>query len=88
VAKYDPLRRFLSDCGQQQIDLRMDEIAAMVEGGLPSSAYRLRMWWENTGASQGGHVQARAWQAAGYAVARDGVDFAGRRVRFVRTRQQ
>jgi DNA invertase Pin-like site-specific DNA recombinase len=82
VAKYDPLHRFLCDSGHQQIDLGMDEIAAMVGGGLPSSAYRLRMWWANTSASQHGHVQARAWQDAGYQVSE--VDFTARRVRFRR----
>ena len=50
MAKYDPLCRFLRDSGKQHLDVGMDDIADMVDGGLPPSAYdrARRMWWSNT----------------------------------------
>jgi hypothetical protein len=42
MAKYDPLCRFLRDSGEQHLDVGMDDIAEMVDGGLPPSAFRLR----------------------------------------------
>ena len=83
MAKYDPLCRFLRDTGEQHLDVAMDDIAGMVDGGLPSSAYdrARRMWWSNTADAH--HVQAATgWLAAGYVVA--DVDYAQRRVRFRR----
>jgi len=83
MAKYDPLSRFLRDSAEQNVDVSMDDIADMVAGGLPSSAYdrTCRMWWSNTADAR--HVQAAAgWLAAGYVV--DAVDYAQRRVRFRR----
>jgi hypothetical protein len=83
MAKYAPLCRFLRDSGEQHLDIAMDNIAGMVGGGLPPSAYdrTRRMWWSNT--SDARHVQAATgWLAAGYVVS--GVDYAQRRVRFHR----
>ena len=83
MAKYDPLCRFLRDSGKQHLDVGMDDIADMVDGGLPPSAYdrARRMWWSNTADAR--HVQAAAgWLATGYVVA--DVDYAQRRVRFRR----
>jgi hypothetical protein len=83
MAKYAPLCRFLRNSGEQHLDVAMDNIAGMVDGGLPPSAYdrTRRMWWSNT--SDARHVQAATgWLAAGYVVA--GVDYAQRRVRFHR----
>ena len=62
----------------------MDDIADMVDSGLPPSAYdrTRRMWWSNTADAR--HVQAAAgWLAAGYVVA--DVDYAQRQVRFSRS---
>ena len=83
MAKYDPLRRFLRDRGEQHLDVGIDEIADLVDGGLPPSAYdrARRMWWSNT--SDDRHVQAASgWLAAGYTVAY--VDYGQRRVWFRR----
>src|SRR5258706_4642762 len=48
--KYDPLLRYLRDSGQHEVKLRFDDIATMVDSGLPPSAYDpgRRMWWSNT----------------------------------------
>ena len=81
MAKYDPLFRFLCASGEQHVDVGMDDIADMVDGGLPPSAYdrARRMWWSNT--SDARHVQAATgWLAAGYVVA--DIDYAQRQVCF------
>lgn len=83
MAKYDPLCRFLRDSDEQHLDVGMDDIADMVDGGLPPSTYgrARRMWWSNT--SDARHVQAATgWLAAAYVVT--DVDYAQRRVRFRR----
>jgi predicted ATPase len=83
MAKYDPLHALLRRSGQQALELGFDDIAGMVDGGLPPSAYdpTRRSWWSNTSDSH--HVQAAAWLTAGYEVA--GVDYDRRRVQFRRT---
>jgi hypothetical protein len=65
--KYDALTRFLiSQSGDAELRLRIDEIAAMV-GGLPPSSVD-PTWWANTQR----HSQAKAWLNAGRRVRRDG----------------
>jgi hypothetical protein len=73
MAKYDPLRRFLADNGRNVVELPFEDVAAMVDGGLPRSAYDRgrRMWWSNI--ADGRHVRAPAWLEAGYAVAPGGL---------------
>lgn len=80
VAKYDRLAELLRR--QHSSDLRMtfEQLAAVVPGGLPPSAYRYRAWWANE--TDGRHVHARAWISAGWLVA--DVDLAGRVVTFGR----
>jgi hypothetical protein len=39
VGKYAPLGRFLRDSGKEIIEVGMGHIAAMLDGGLPRSAY-------------------------------------------------
>ncbi|MGH3157832.1 MAG: DUF7662 domain-containing protein [Streptosporangiaceae bacterium] len=83
MAKYDPLQKLLYRSGEQVLKLGFDDIAGMVDGGLPPSAYdpARRMWWSNT--SDRHHVQAAAWLAAGYEVT--GVNYARRQVVFSQT---
>jgi hypothetical protein len=80
VAKYDPLFEFLCRAGDEPIELRFEEIEALV-GPLPPSARDQSGWWSNdaTGAR---HVQAKAWLNAGREV--DALDRPGGRVRFSR----
>lgn len=85
MAKYDPLCRFLRGSDKEHLDVTMGDIANIVDGGLPPSAYdrSRRMWWSNT--SDPHHVQAATgWLAAGYLVA--DVDYAHRQVCFRRDR--
>jgi hypothetical protein len=58
MAKYDPLRRFLAGSGLDVVELGFEQIAAMVPGGLPPSAYdrQRRMWWAIT---SGGSMSRR-----------------------------
>ena len=63
MAKYDPLRARLRMDGREVISMTLRQIARLV-GGLPRSASEYREWWANDGY----HVQARAWQEAGYVV--------------------
>jgi hypothetical protein len=78
VAKYDPLFEHLCRSGDDPLELSFDEIDALV-GGLPRSASRHLVWWQNE-AENSRHVHARAWLNAGRTV--DHVDLAAGRVRF------
>ena len=69
MAKYDPLRDLSRPHGTDVVRLTMDEIAALVPGGLPPSAYRHGAWWANDGHHS--HVQARAWLDVGRAATPD-----------------
>lgn len=78
-SKYDPLSTFLRGQSLRQIDMTFDQIADLV-GGLPASADKWPAWWANE-ATNGRHVQSKAWLQAGFhAVA----DQSSRRVRFNR----
>jgi hypothetical protein len=76
--KYQLLRDELATRGTV-VEMTFDEVADLVEG-LPDSAFKYSAWWSNE--VDGGHVQARAWSAAGFRV--DRLDLAGRKVRFRR----
>jgi hypothetical protein len=80
VAKYDGLAEVLRRQQVEHLHLTFEQLATVVPGGLPRSAYRYRAWWDNE--ADGRHVQARAWIGAGWVVA--DVDLAGRVVIFRR----
>jgi hypothetical protein len=67
MSKYDALRGFLRQRHPADVALSLRQIAEIVPGGLPQSAYQYREWWSNE--TNGSHVQARSWQGAGYVVA-------------------
>lgn len=77
MAKYDPLNRYLRRQSGAEVVLTFAEIENLLVALLPKSARR-REWWGNETAASG-HVQARAWMAAGYAahpeIDRDRVTF-------------
>ena len=65
-------------------DLRMTfaHLEGVIGASLPASARRYREWWGNERErTDGRHVQARAWMAAGWEVRT--VDFANEEVVFV-----
>ena len=75
MSKYDPLRDYLAR-RSGSVTMTMDEIANLVPGGLPRSAYQYGAWWNNNDSS---HPHCQSWGSAGY-YARP--DLGGRRVRF------
>src|SRR5882724_7738945 len=79
MAKYDGLGRFLGARTAAQVAMTFDEIEQVVGAKLPASAHKLPEWWTN---NPTGHVQARAWLAAGFEIAE--VDRAGKHVVFKR----
>lgn len=82
MSKYDPLRDYLKklSLAQNEITLSFQQINKILEAELPKSAYQYNAWWANE--VNGPHVQAHAWQDAGWKV--DSVDFNRKRVSFVR----
>ncbi|MEU5828636.1 DUF7662 domain-containing protein [Micromonospora tulbaghiae] len=76
MGKYDGLRDHLRR-RTAEVDMSFEEIANLVPGGLPRSAYRHPAWWSNNDRT---HPQSHAWHAAGFAAR---PDLIGRRVRFI-----
>lgn len=83
MGKYDPLHVYLEGlpAGTREKTLSFAQIEAIIGASLPASAHRYREWWANE-RSPGGHVQARAWLEAGWAV--DTVNLEKERVHLVR----
>jgi DNA-binding XRE family transcriptional regulator len=67
--KYHPLYRYLQKSQQDQLTLTLDEIDALLDQSLPTTARHSRAWWSNR---KDGSVPAAAWMEAGYLV--DGID--------------
>ncbi|MBW6475028.1 MAG: hypothetical protein K0B14_18015 [Anaerolineaceae bacterium] len=82
MAKYDPLNAYLKRISpsSNDITLSFDQINDILQSDLPYSAFNYPAWWANE--VNGPHVQAYAWQDAGWKV--ESVDFTKRRVRFIR----
>ena len=77
-SKYQPLADYLSrasGAGRATVDLDAAQIADLVDGGLPPTAYRLRQW-----RAIDSKVEARAWRSAGGHV--ESVSLDNQRVRF------
>lgn len=68
MAKYDPLRSYLTQCGSPRVTMSFEQISELV-GGLPRSAYEYQAWWANEIAPQT-HVQKQAWMSVGFTVDR------------------
>jgi len=82
MAKYDPVAQLLRQQHTQTVTLDFEQIARLIDGGLPPSAYRYQAWWAN--GADGRHVQSVAWITEGWVV--DHVALASRRVTFHRAR--
>jgi hypothetical protein len=80
VAKYDPLREHLLRQRADSFTMTFEEVAAVVPGGLPASAYRYPAWWANE--ASGSHTHARAWLDAGFRTR--ALSLTARRVTFAR----
>lgn len=64
MAKYDPLRRYLTRQKTARIELTFTDIERLIGAFLPKAAAR-PTWWEETGAAVS-PVQIQAWRSAGY----------------------
>ena len=84
MAKYDPLKDYLQKIplSSKYITLSFAQINEIIRSELPYSALNYPAWWSNE--IDGKHVQAHAWQEAGWKV--ETVDFPKQRVRFVRSK--
>ncbi len=71
TAKYDPLRDYLAGQGGRSVVMTFKEIERVLKAALPQSARTHQAWWANEDVRDTGHVQCRAWQAAGYATSAD-----------------
>ena len=82
MAKYDPLKDYLQKISPstKDVTLSFPQINGFLQSDLPYSAYNYPAWWANE--VGGPHVQAYAWQDAGWKV--DSVDLDKQLVRFIR----
>ncbi len=83
MAKYDPLREYLRGHSANKVALSFDQIEDIIKADLPPSAHTYREWWANEEPQHTSHVQAIAWQEAGWELA--SVDLLAEQVVFVRT---
>jgi len=78
---YDALGAYLRNCTEDRVTLTFDEIESIV-GNLAPSARENRTWWGNT--VNRTRTQAQAWMAAGWVVAKHGVNLTRGEVTFER----
>jgi len=64
MAKYDPLKRYLSRQKALRVDLTFTEVERIIGAMLPKSAQRPQ-WWANETDAETSHVQA-AWRDVGF----------------------
>jgi len=79
VGKYGPLRDYLNVQTADRLTLSFAQVSEIIGSPLPSSAYKHGAWW----ASDPMHVQAEAWQSAGFRT--EHISLGTRNVTFVRT---
>lgn len=80
MSKYAPLNAYLDTTNQDKIAMTFGDVERVLGFALPPSARTHRPWWAND--PTGKHVQAKAWQEAGYGSAE--VDLEAERLLFVR----
>ncbi len=68
MSKYDPLRVYLAERAHlPRMRLTFAEIADVIEGSMPKSAFKYREWWANQ-SDTANRPQAAAWLSAGFLV--------------------
>ena len=80
MAKYDPLRDYLLKYKGNELTLTFKQIEGVIGSDLPPSAYYLRQWWQNSWSPKRRHIQAVAWDEAGWKT--KNVGFQSQRVTF------
>ena len=95
MAKYDPLREFLSGLprGQKQVTLGFRRLEELLGDPLPPSALEYEQWWRGGRVKRGrvdanwqDQVQQRAWEGAGWTV--EDLDLLLKNVTFLSTRSR
>lgn len=81
VAKYNPLRDYLSTYRAAQLNMTFEHIEHIIESKLETAAYTFKSWWANDRRNP----QAIAWLDSGWEV--DDVDLQRRGVVFKRVKQ-
>jgi hypothetical protein len=79
MGKYDALRDHLRRQSRSRVEMTFEQVADLLPGGLPPSAYNHIEFWANT---KGSHIQANSWQDAGFRT--ESTNMTARRVTFVR----
>lgn len=79
MAKYEPLRTFLSRRSDGEVPMTFGEIEAIIAASLPPVAFKHRAWWSNNPSNS---VITHAWLDAGYKTER--VDMGSRKLVFRR----
>lgn len=82
MSKYQPLTHHLATRADVRVAMTFAEVERVLGFPLPASARRHRAWWANNPAN---HVNAQAWDAAGYQSAE--VNLADERLVFVKRGQ-
>jgi hypothetical protein len=84
AGKYTPLEKYLRELpkNQSEVTLRFEQIEKILNTPLPASAYEDQRWWEH--ATEGNHVNKRAWANAGWQIA--SLDVKQKRVKLIRAR--
>jgi len=79
MSKYAPLENFLETSMKSEIPMEFREIEKVIGGNLPDSSKKYHAWWSNESTT---HVQAAAWQNAGYKTSQ--VDLESKKLVFLR----
>ena len=80
MAKYEPLRAFLSGRSESEVPMSFGEIEAIIAAPLPPVAFKHRAWWSNNPSNS---VITHAWLDSGYKTER--VDMGSQKLIFRRT---
>lgn len=63
MAKYEPLKTFLTGRHEGEIPMTFHEIEALIGATLPPAAFKHRAWWSN---NRSNSVITHAWLDAGF----------------------
>jgi len=68
AGKYTPLENYLRSLpgNQKEVKLTFAQVEGILHTKLPASAYEDERWWRH--ATEGNHVNKRAWANAGWQI--------------------
>lgn len=68
MGKFDPLKKYLANCGKEEIIMTFADIERIIGFSLPASSVNHAEWWANESNNSSRHSHAKAWYSAGYKV--------------------